>query len=232
MTGKIITIEGLDGSGKSTQIELLTNRLDELKIEYRFIHFPMLNKGYYGNLIAQYLRGELGPLENVHPKLVALLFAEDRAEHKHKLMEWLDAGKLVILDRYVNSNIAFQCAKTDDSAEKTALKEWINDFEFKHNALPQPDTSFFLNVPFHHIERSLGSTRAGEDRDYLNGKKDIHEDSLDLQRKVYAEYLQMLSEQDNFHEVDCVDDRQQWLPAHEIHHNIITQIEQLGYLRK
>jgi len=230
MKGKIITIEGLDGSGKSTQIELLINKLNGLDIRHKFIHFPMLNKGYYGKLIAEYLRGEFGPLEQVHPKLVALLFAEDRNEHKQMLKQWLHDGYLVIMDRYVNSNIAFQCAKTQNYQDKEELKNWILYFEFHHNSLPKPDISFFLNVPFYHIEKSLNSSRTGTDREYLNGKKDIHEASLDLQKNVYKEYISLLSEQPDFYEIGCFGEDSDWLPAEEIHNSILKKIYSLNFL--
>lgn len=228
MKGKIITIEGLDGSGKSTQIDLLTKRLNRLGIAHKFIHFPMLNKGKYGELIAEYLRGELGALDQVHPKLVALLFAEDRNEHKSLLNQWLDEGYLIIMDRYVHSNIAFQCAKTREQSKKTELKHWILDFEFKHNKLPLPDLSFFLNVPFSHIEKSLKNSRTGQDRDYLNGKTDIHEDSLELQKNVYQEYLNMLKEQENFYEINCFGNDAEWLAQDVIHETIFKQIQELN----
>lgn len=231
MTGKIITIEGLDGAGKSTQIKLLTDRLNILDIKHKFIHFPILNKGFYGQLIAEYLRGELGSVENVHPKLVALLFAEDRNEYKNQLTQWLDDGYLIIMDRYVNSNIAFQCAKTITAFEKTKLKNWILDFEFNRNKLPQPDATFFLNVPFKHIEDSLKKSRTGIDREYLNGKTDIHEDSLDLQRRVYKEYLDLLDEQSNFFEIKCFNNESNWLTPLEIHEAIFEQINVLNTLQ-
>ena len=82
MKGKFIVIEGLDGCGKSTQVRLLQQKLEADGTAHRFIHFPMLNQGVYGNLTAEFLRGEFGSLEEVHPKLVALLFANDRLEHK------------------------------------------------------------------------------------------------------------------------------------------------------
>lgn len=227
MTGKIITIEGLDGAGKSTQIDLLTGRLRCSGVKHKFIHFPMLDNGFYGKLIAEYLRGEFGSIERVHPKLVALLFAEDRKEHKNQLIQWLNDGYLVIMDRYVNSNIAFQCAKTDRLTDKIELKNWIVDFEFNHNQLPPPDLSFFLNVPFEFITDSLTKDRMGADRAYLNGKIDIHEDSLELQRKVYDEYLNLMEEQSNFFEIRCFSEDMSWLAPEKIHESIVAKIEQL-----
>lgn len=227
MKGKIITIEGLDGAGKSTQINLLVNQLQKYQIPHQFIHFPMLNQGYYGTLIAEFLRGEFGAVDAVHPKLVALLFAEDRKEHIHKINQWLNDGYLVILDRYVNSNIAFQCAKTKEFSAKKALKDWILDFEFNYNQLPQPDVSFYLHVPFDITKQSLQQNREGEDRSYLMGKTDIHEGSMELQKGVYEEYLSMLQEQDNFFEIPCFSSENAWLKPEEIHEIIITKIKSL-----
>ena len=85
MAGKIITIEGLDGAGKSTQIELLTNKFNGLGIKHKCDHFPILNKVVYGHWLPN-IWGEFGPLENVPPKLVALLFSEDRNEDKRQLV--------------------------------------------------------------------------------------------------------------------------------------------------
>jgi dTMP kinase len=220
MPGSIITIEGLDGAGKSTQIQLFTAKLEAMGLPYRFIHFPVMNTGVYGHLIASYLRGELGSIDQVHPKLVALLFAENRKEHLQWLQQGLNEGYLMIMDRYVNSNIAFQCAKTTDIGERQALKQWILDFEFEHNALPKPDMSFFLHVPFDIIVQSLGNNRRGDDRSYLKGGVDIHENSMQLQRKVYEEYLDMLQEQDTFHEVKCFTEHQEWLSPEQIHQQL------------
>ncbi|GHT89116.1 thymidylate kinase [Bacteroidia bacterium] len=203
MAGKLIVIEGLDGSGKSTQIELLKTKLEKSGINYRYIHFPMLNQGIYGNLIAEFLRGEYGSVQEVHPKLVALLFANDRKEHIEEINRWLANDFFVLADRYVNSNIAFQCAKIESTPEKEKLKNWILDFEFNYHHLPVPYKSFFLDVSFEFIVKSLSNERSGSDRDYLNGKQDIHEESLLLQQNVYNEYKQLLKEQADFIPIDC-----------------------------
>lgn len=206
MNGKLIVIEGPDGSGKSTQIEYLKKKIETAGLPCRHIHFPMLNQGRYGTMIAEFLRGEYGPLHAVHPKLVALLFAGDRKEHLETLRHWLREGRLVLADRYVYSNIAFQCAKLENEAEKENLKRWILDLEFEYNHLPTPYRSFYLDVPFTHIVQSLSNARQGGDRDYLNGKTDIHEASLALQKKVYDEYRKMIGPRSDLIAIPCRND--------------------------
>ena len=220
MKGKFWVIEGLDGCGKSTQMECLKQALEKRNIPYKHIHFPMLNKGVYGELIAEFLRGEYGTLEGVHPKLVALLFASDRKEHIQTIIDWLEEGYYVIADRYVYSNIAYQCAKLSGEGEKESLKNWILDFEFHRNALPMPDKTLFLSVPLSFIKKSLSETRTGDDRDYLNGKEDIHEKSLSFQENVYKEYLKLLDSREDFGKVDCFDAEGRFLPKEEIHRMI------------
>ena len=219
-----MVIEGLDGSGKTTQLNLLRNHLEAQGTPYHHIHFPMLNQGQYGTLVAEYLRGEFGAIEAVHPKLVALLFANDRKEHVHQLQQWLAAGHVVIADRYVNSNIAFQCAKCPDPAQKQALKQWILDFEYGYNALPRPATSLYLDVPFEAVKKSLTNQRTGQDRNYLGGKADIHETDLSFQEKVRQQYLAMVQEQADFKRVECFDAAGNFLPPQQIHQAIKTAL--------
>ena len=222
-----IVIEGLDGSGKSTQLKLITAYLEETNLKYKHIHFPVMSEGYYGQLTAEFLRGDLGALDQVHPKIAALIFAGNRVEHLVQINQWLADGYVVIADRYVNSNIAFQCAKFENKEEKETLKKWILEFEYKFNLLPQPAFSLFLDVPFTSIKKSLTNQRNGDDRAYLQGKTDIHEDSLDLQEKVRQEYLQMVNEQPDFHLIKCSDNEGNYLPPDQIHEEIKARFNTL-----
>lgn len=224
MTNNIIVFEGLDGAGKSTQKDLLKAHFDSLGISYKDIHFPKLNEGYHGTLISEFLRGEFGSIDDVHPKLVALLFAADRKEHLHQMQEWLDQGHWIIMDRYVYSNIAFQCAKLTGENEKDALKEWILNYEYQYNGLPRSYQSFFLDVPINFIEESLSQERQGEDRHYLNGEQDIHESSMALQKNVRQEYLKLVEEQEDFHLINCADGNGHFLPAEEVHAKVSEHI--------
>jgi dTMP kinase len=217
---QFIVIEGLDGSGKSTQIQKLQDFFEQKGIPSKFIHFPMLNQGIYGDLIAAFLRGDFGTIENVHPQLVALLFANDRKEHIHLIENWLKEGYYVLADRYVYSNVAFQCAKLKDESESKALHQWILNYEYHILNLPKPDISVFLDVPFEIIESNLKMHRTGEDRDYLNGKKDIHENALDFQLEVYKQYKNLSQTEEDLIALDCSDPNKGLLSIEDVHQKI------------
>lgn len=201
-----VVLEGLDGAGKSTQVQLLRRFFEERGAKTEYLHFPRFDAPVYGELIARFLRGEFGAAAEVNSYLVALIFAGDRAEAATRIRTWLDEGRVVLLDRYVYSNIAYQCAKlegTDD--DRRHLKQWILNLEYTYNRIPHPDVSLFLDVPMAFVERKLAEQREGDDRDYLKGRQDIHEASIDLQRRVRATYLDAATSDEHLRVVDCSD---------------------------
>ncbi len=208
---RFIVIEGLDGSGKSTQIDLLLNYLKDSSIPFEYLHFPRTDEGFYGDMVARFLRGDLGPLDSVHPYLVAMIYAGNRYDSGELIRGWLAKGINVIVDRYVVSNIAFQCAKLGTAEEQEELREWIIDFEYNYHGIPRPDVNVFLDVPFEFTTRKLSSARDGDDRDYLNGKPDIHEQDLDFQRKVRKVYLELASSDPQVKILDCSDGKGEML---------------------
>jgi dTMP kinase len=200
---KLFVIEGLDGAGKSTQIKLLKDYLTAKGYDCEYLHFPRSESPWFGELIARFLRGEFGALGEVDPYLVAMLYAGDRKDASDLVGGWLKSGKIVLLDRYTYSNIAYQCAKTKTSDESDRLRKWIIELEFSHFAIPKPDLNIFLDVPFMFTEKKLTSGREGDDRNYLNGQADIHESSLDFQKKVRQIYLTVAESDDRLAVVDC-----------------------------
>ena len=106
---------------------------------------------------------------------------------------WLKDGNIVLLDRYTYSNIAYQCAKITDEQTQEELMKWILSLEFRHFAIPKPDLNIFLDVPFAFTEKKLSGSRTGDDRSYLNGTRDIHEESLIFQKKVRDIYFRVVS---------------------------------------
>lgn len=199
-----IVLEGVDGSGKSTQIANLREMFAQRGIPTEYLHFPRFDAPYFGELIARFLRGELGSVEQVDPYIVAMLYAGDRRDAATMIREWIQQGKVVICDRYVYSNIGYQCAKVASAEEREKLREWILSLEYDYFAIPRPDVSLFLDVPFAFTERKLlQEQREGDDRAYLHGKKDIHEQSMELQRQVRQVYIDAAQWDEAMHVVDC-----------------------------
>ncbi|MDR2286308.1 MAG: dTMP kinase [Prevotellaceae bacterium] len=220
----LTVLEGLDGAGKTTQVNLLQKYFESENMECVFLHFPRFDAPVYGDLIASFLRGEFGDVNTVDPRLVALLYAGDRNNAAPMLKSWLAEGKVVILDRYVYSNIAFQCAKIAGEDKREKLRQWIFDMEYNFFGIPRPDISIFLDVPFDFTIEKLESQREGTDRKYLNGKKDIHESDFDLQKKVREVYIAQTNIDEKFVLVNCVDDRSRMKTPQTIHKEIIEQI--------
>jgi len=200
---KFAVIEGIDGSGKSTQIAMLQEYLNEKKITYKYLHFPRTDSPVYGELIARFLRGEFGKNEQVNPYLVALIYAGDRKDAATIINQWLKEKMLVIVDRYVLSNIAYQCAKLTDKNEIDKLKDWILNFEYNYNNITKPDINIFLDVPFQFTIERLTKDRIGTERNYLKGVADIHEENIDFQSRVRDMYLYLARTESNLKMISC-----------------------------
>ena len=222
-----IVLEGLDGAGKSTQRKMLRDMFAARGIESEYVHFPRFDAPIYGELIGRFLRGELGSVEQVDPYIVALLYAGDRADMAPQIRKWLQEDKVVIIDRYVYSNIGYQCAKIADKEARMRLNEWILHLEYEVNKIPRPDVSLFLDVPFAFTKNRLTEQREGADRSYLNGAADIHEQSLSLQQRVREVYIESAERDSELQVVDCSDEAGAMASPDEIFSRIERRIEPL-----
>jgi dTMP kinase len=220
---KLFVIEGVDGAGKSTQIKLLRDFFSKKGYDCEYMHFPRTEAPYFGELIARFLRGEFGSINNVDPYLVAMIYAGDRKDGSEIISQWLKDGKIVLLDRYTYSNIAYQCAKLTGSKAQDDLLNWILSLEFKHFAIPKPDLNIFLDVPFEFTKNKLLNSRTGSDRLYLNGTRDIHEESMEFQRKVRDIYLKVALTDKRLAVVNCSNTKGNILPPENIF-NLILKV--------
>lgn len=227
-TGKLIIAEGLDSSGKSTQVKLLLEYLNTIK-KTNYVHYPRLDSDPMGEMISKFLRGDLGTIDQVNPYLVALLYATDRQYNNEFITNALMRGENVLLDRYVYSNIAYQGAKVSDE-EFIELKKWILELEFFHNRLAIPDITIFLDAPIKFVEKQLNSNRTGSDRDYLKGKEDIHEKDIDFQTRVRQRYLETVEGDVKFYRIDCSDDNGEILSKEIVFDKIVDELKSNGII--
>lgn len=145
--GKLIVIDGADGSGKATQTALLLKRLKKEKVPVVALDFPQYTKNFFGKLLHRCLAGEYGDFISIDPHIASVLYAADRFESKKKLEQWLAAGKVVILDRYVSANQMHQGGKISDARKRKEFLAWLDTMEHKVLGLPRPNRIIYLHVP-------------------------------------------------------------------------------------
>lgn len=196
--GKLIVIEGLDGCGKSTQLEMLEKRLSNLNKNVRTVSFPNYSSDACYP-VKMYLNGEFGTEpKDVNAYAASAFYAVDRfASYKKDWQRFYNDGGTVICGRYVTSNVLHQCSKLDES-EWEKFGNWLYDFEYNKMGIPKPDAVIFLNMPETFSEKLL-SVRYGGDE----SKKDIHEKDIAYQQRCRRAALKF-SKIDNWRSVDCV----------------------------
>ena len=168
--GKLIVIEGTDGSGKSTQFRLMSQRLEQEKVSFRHIVFPRYSEESSA-LIRMYLGGTFGAKpSDVNAYAASSFYAVDRyASYKMDWGQWYEDGGLVISDRYTTSNAVHQASKEPEEKQQEFL-HWLYDFEYDKLKLPRPDLTIYLDVPTDFTEKMLRSREAS-----TNTTADIHE---------------------------------------------------------
>lgn len=197
--GKIIVLEGLDGSGKSTQLDLAYSYLVRQGVNCRLVSFP----NYYaltGQLIKRYLQGEIPCEGSTGVYSASSMYAIDR--YVGYVTDWrnfYESGGVVLAGRYTTSNAIYQLTKLPRSEHRAFLK-WLFDYEYVKLGLPKPDMVLFLDMPVEVAQRLLNERYCGDPT-----KKDILERSAEYQRECRETALR-LAEYCNWKVIDCASD--------------------------
>jgi dTMP kinase len=218
--GKLIALEGIDGSGKRTQLDLLARELDARGYSTHRISFPRY-ESFFGQLVGRYLNGEFGSLATIDPHLSALLYAGDRLEAKPEIEAALAAGKFVLADRYVGSNLAHQSERVP-AQNREDFVTWLKRLEYDLYGLPAEDLVIYLRVPVQEAHRLVGlkSTRA-----YTNLKRDIQEADIKHLEQTALIYDRLATEP-NWVRIDCVNEANGVLNSpEEIHRAVLRAVE-------
>jgi dTMP kinase len=218
--GKLIALEGIDGSGKRTQLDLLARELDARGLATYRISFPRY-ESFCGELVGRYLNGDFGPLDAIDPHLSALLYAGDRLEAKPEIDAALSSGKLVLADRYIGSNLAHQSARVPPERREEFFV-WLKRLEYGLYGLPVEDLVVYLRVPVAEAHRLVGLKTA---RAYTNLKRDIQEADIKHLEQTAIIYDRLATES-NWVRIDCINTASGVLYSpEEIHRGVLQAVE-------
>ena len=201
---KFIVFEGIDGSGKGTQVELVAERLRSEGKKVAVLDFPRY-KHQSGFMVAKYLNGEYGTLAEIGPELASTFYAIDRFDAKTEVVGALKDNDYVLANRYVSSNMIFQASKLDSYPKIDAFLDWVYDLEFRIFGIPRPDVVVFLKIS---VETSAKLIAAKDQREYIKdgSNKDIHESNLNFLRKTSEIALYVASRFTNWKVLECEKD--------------------------
>lgn len=208
--GLFIVLEGIDGSGKTTQIEVLRKYLDEKNIPYEVISFPQYGKNEYAEKIYLYLSGKF---VEVNQYSIAKAYASDRKTVREQISNWLENGKLVIANRFVSSSKAHMGANLPDEKREEFFK-WLDQLEYETNGMPKPDLTILLNV----------DPKVGQENALKDHKVDLHEKSIEHETKAAQIYLELSKNEPNWMVVNCMENGQM-RSKQEIHQEIVDVLK-------
>lgn len=223
-SGKLIVIDGGDGSGKATQAELLISVLKKRKVKVMYIDFPRYDT-FFGALVGRYLKGEFGPIESISPYLISLAYAADRGDLATQIKSWLSDGTWVISNRYTSANFAHQGAKFASTTEREKYWQWLDELEYVQNQLPREDLVIYLDVP-PEISQTLIAQKSA--RAYIGKEaKDEAEKNISHQIKSHTNYHDLLKLHAHWRRIDCALAKRELRTIADIHTELMALIDSL-----
>ena len=201
--GKLIVIDGTDGSGKATQVAKIKERLINEGYNVQSLDFPRYYDNFFGKFIGECLKGDYGDWAGLDPKIASVIYAADRFESSTQIREWLEHGDIVILDRYVSSNQIHQGGKIHDEQERKEFMKWLDTMEHEVFKIPRPDAILYLDVSVAITQQLLKKKGNQESKKYLEGRGDQHETNIKHLEEARESGLKMISENNNWIRIGC-----------------------------
>jgi len=223
--GKLIVIDGTDGSGKTTQIGFLSKRLKARGIKVKSIHFPHY-ENFFGGFIGHCLTEQYYNFINVHPKIVSVLYAADRWESSNKIRKYLAEGYVVVLDRYVSANQIHQGGKIKDAKKRASFLKWLDEMEYNVFKIPRPDLTLYLSLPLNFVEDLIKERNQKSVRAYAGDKKDVHEVDLEFKKNSIKSAMWLSSFLKNFVKIECTA-KGKLLSRKEIHEKVYEKVKHI-----
>lgn len=206
--GKLIVIDGTDGSGKATQVKLLANRLKKEGKAVKIVDFPEYYSNFFGKFIGHCLSEQYYNFVKVHPKIASVLYAADRFESKEKIEKWLSGGNIVIANRYASANQIHQGGKIANTKKRQNFLQWLAQMEYEVFKIPKPDIVFYLSVPIEIILKLIKERNGNGHRKYLGkkkaGKEDVHEKDVKFLENSRKSALWLAKTQKGWVKVECI----------------------------
>jgi len=225
--GKLIVIDGTDGSGKATQVALLERRLKKEGHTVKIIDYPEYYKNFFGKFIGHCLSEQYYKFLHVHPKISSVLYATDRWESKAETEAWLKKGYVVIANRYVSANQIHQGGKIKSPTKRAAFIKWLDEMEYEVFGLPRPDITFYLSLPIELVLKLLeerGSSKMH--REYLKRGKDVHEQDVNFMENSVKSALWLAKRERGWVKIDCSQSGKM-LPRETIHGMIYEKVKKI-----
>ena len=225
--GKLIVIDGTDGSGKATQVALLTEHLKKEGYKVKIVDFPEYYKNFFGAFIGHCLSEQYYNFLGVHPKIASVLYAADRWQSSEEMREWLRKGYIVIANRYVSANQIHQGGKISNTKKRNDFIKWLNEMEYEVFGIPKPDVTFYLSLPIE-IVLELLDTRGSSKmkRKYLKRNKDVAEsDRTHLENSIKSA-MWLAKTQVNWAKINC-SEKGKILPREKIHEMVYEKVKKV-----
>jgi dTMP kinase len=225
--GKLIVIDGTDGSGKATQVDLLRKRLLKEGKKVKIVDFPEYYKNFFGEFIGHCLSEQYYNFIKVHPKIASVLYAADRFESSEQIKNWLKAGYVVIANRYVSANQIHQGGKIKNAKKRNDFIKWLDKMEYEVFGIPRPDLTLYLSLPINIVLQLLKTRDSSKmRRAYLKKKKDVHEADVDFLTNSRKSALWLVKEVPNFIKIDCAP-KGEILSREEIHEMVFEKTKKI-----